>query len=87
MLPHYPHEKPKLNKLELYLIIGLFLIGLAGIYQYATFRPKYLFQYLPPPVDDQKLKAQGWEFVDEETQGDPPAKMEVYRRLNDEPKH
>jgi hypothetical protein len=87
LFPKEPRKKPKLSKLELYLILGLLLMGLAGIYQYVTFRPEYLFQYLPPPVDDQKLKAQGWEFVDEETQGDPPAKVEVYRRLNDEPKN
>jgi hypothetical protein len=87
LFPKEPHKKPKLSKLELYLILGLLLMGLAGIYNYMTFQPKYLFQYLPPPVDDQKLKAQGWEFVDEETQGDPPAKVEVYRRLNDEPKN
>ncbi len=76
-------EKSKVSRLEFFLIGALFLMGIVSLYEYATFRLPYQFQYLPPPVDDQKLKAQGWEFDSEQTQGNPPVKVEVYRRPND----
>jgi hypothetical protein len=78
-----PPGKPKVSQLEFFLIGALFLMGIFSLYEYATFRLPYQFQYLTPPVDDQKLRAQGWEFDSEQTQGDPPAKVEVYRRPND----
>ncbi len=78
-------EKPRVSKLEIILLVLLFLMGMAGLYEYMTFRMPYLYQYLTSPVDDKALKAQGWEFVTETTQGDPPEKVEIYRRPNDKP--